>query len=184
MKTDLRPCFRPPHGNLECSGASLLIQPTSLAASLQVIYSPFLVFRRQPQEHTFCKNQKGSPVRKQYYFRPSPRGLLAWDVDRLVALSRHLPRKHIPLTAIRELDEACAGEDQPLTWRSMLEHMKLIVEADLSFPIILSSNGEVMDGRHRVAKAAWEGRTEIEAVQFDRDPGPDHVGLGPNELPY
>ncbi|PYK00944.1 MAG: hypothetical protein DME23_05615 [Verrucomicrobia bacterium] len=46
-------------------------------------------------------------MRRQYYFRPSPRGLLAWDVDRLVALSRHLPRKHIPLTAIRELDEAC-----------------------------------------------------------------------------
>jgi hypothetical protein len=26
-------------------------------------------------------------VRKQYYFRPSSRGLLAWDVDRLVRLS-------------------------------------------------------------------------------------------------
>ncbi len=123
-------------------------------------------------------------MRKQYYFRPSPRGLLAWDVDRLVELSRHLPRKLIPLTAIRELDEACAGEDESITWRSLLEHMKLIEEADLSFPIILSANGEVMDGRHRVAKAAWKGRTEIEAVQFDRDPEPDHVGLGPNELPY
>src|SRR5882762_7690913 len=119
-------------------------------------------------------------VRKQYYFRPSPRGLLAWDVDRLVELSRHLPRKHIPLTAIRELDEAVSGDGETLTWRSMLEHMKLIEEADLSFPIILSSDGQVMDGRHRAVKAASQGRTEIEVVQFDHDPEPDHVGLGPN----
>ena len=60
----------------------------------------------------------------------------------------------------------------------------MIEEADLSFPIILSSSGAVMDGMHRVAKAAWQGRNEIEAVQFDEDPEPDHVGLGPKELPY
>jgi hypothetical protein len=51
---------------------------------------------------------KGPPsfkMRKQYYFRPSERGLLAWDVDRLVRLSKRFPRIHVPLTAIRELDE-------------------------------------------------------------------------------
>jgi hypothetical protein len=36
----------------------------------------------------------------------------------------------------------------------------------------------------RAAKAAWLGRTEIEAVQFDRDPEPDHVGVTLEELPY
>jgi hypothetical protein len=66
----------------------------------------------------------------------------------------------------------------------MLEHMKLIDDADLSFPIILSSSGAVMDGMHRVAKATREGRKEIEAAQFDANPEPDHVGLGPDELPY
>jgi hypothetical protein len=30
-------------------------------------------------------------MRKQYYFRSSPQALLAWDVDRLVLLSRDLP---------------------------------------------------------------------------------------------
>ena len=123
-------------------------------------------------------------MRKQYYFRPSSRELLAWDVDRLVELSRDLPRKSIALVAIRELDEACAGDDTPLTWRGMVEHMKLVEEADLSFPIILSANGDIMDGRHRVAKALWRGQTQIEAVQFERDPEPDHVGLGPEDLPY
>ena len=66
----------------------------------------------------------------------------------------------------------------------MLAHLRLIAAADLSYPIILSASGAVMDGMHRVCKAALEGRTEIQAVQFAEDPPPDHVGLGPNDLPY
>ena len=123
-------------------------------------------------------------MRKQYYFRPSSRGLLAWDVDRLVLLSNNLPRKQVPLTNIRELDEVWHSEEGPITWRTIIEHMTLIDEADLSFPIILAADGAVMDGRHRVARAMREGRKGIEAVQFDHDPEPDHVGLGPNDLPY
>ena len=56
--------------------------------------------------------------------------------------------------------------------------------ADLSFPIILSADGAVMDGRHRVLKALLQDRDHVEAVQFDEDPEPDHVGLGPDDLPY
>ena len=123
-------------------------------------------------------------MRKQYYFRPSPRGLLSWDVDRLVQLSSQLPRKRISLSDIRELDEAWSGEGGPQTWRALLEHVRLIDEAELSFPIILSSDGAVMDGMHRVAKAVLQGGKDIEAVQFERDPEPDHAGLGPEELPY
>ena len=95
-------------------------------------------------------------------------------------LSSTLPRKRVPLSAIRELDQVWGGPDEPPTWRTLLEHMKLIDEADLSFPIILSADGDVMDGMHRVAKALWQGLQEIEAVQFEQDP----VGLGPDELPY
>ena len=69
-------------------------------------------------------------------------------------------------------------------WRSLLEHVKLIEAADLSFPIILSALGEVMDGRHRIAKAELLSKDRIEAVQFEQDPEPDHVGLGPEDLPY
>lgn len=123
-------------------------------------------------------------MRKQYYFRPSPRGLLAWDVDRLVALTSNLPVKRIALDRIRELDQNMFGEDEPPTWRSLAEHMRLIEAADLAYPIILSAGGDVMDGMHRVARAVLLGHTEIEAVQFDRDPPPDHVGLGPDDLPY
>jgi hypothetical protein len=123
-------------------------------------------------------------MRKQYYFRPSERGLLAWDVDRLIERSRHLPRKRIPIHSIRELDEVWFGDDERPTWRAMLEHVRLIEEADLSFPIILSATGAVMDGMHRVARAVLHGRHDIEAVQFAEDPEPDHVGRGPGDLPY
>lgn len=123
-------------------------------------------------------------MRKQYYFQPSDRGLLAWDVDRLVRLSSNLPRKRIPLSEIRELNAEWSSDDEQRTWRALLDHIRLIEEADLSFPIILSATGAVMDGMHRVAKAALQGRHEIEAVQFDQDPEPDYLGLGPDELTY
>lgn len=41
-----------------------------------------------------------------------------------------------------------------------------------------------MDGMHRPAKALLHGREHVDAVQFDEDPEPDHVGLGPDDLPH
>jgi len=124
-------------------------------------------------------------MRKQYYFRRSERGLMAWDVDRLVALTKQFPRMNVPLAGVRELDAAFSSEeDDILTWRAVAEHANLIAAADLCFPIILSSNGSVMDGMHRVAKAVLLGRATIEAVQFEEDPAPDYVGVRPSELPY
>lgn len=129
-------------------------------------------------------HQGEDSMRKQYYFQHSDHGLLAWDVDRLIELTSGLPRKWVPLGQIRELDEEWFGEDERPTWRALLEHVRLIEEADLSYPIILSASGAVMDGMHRVAKTLLEGGSGIEAVQFDEDPEPDHVGLGPADLPY
>jgi hypothetical protein len=124
-------------------------------------------------------------MRKQYYFRASSRGLLAWDVDRLVALTGQFPRVEVPLARIRELDAPFSSEyDDTLTWRSVAEHASLIQEADLNFPIILSRDGSVMDGMHRVAKAVLLGRTTIEAVQFTSDPAPDYIDVHPSKLPY
>src|SRR5262245_26796129 len=116
-----------------------------------------------------------SGMRKQYYFRPSPSGLLAWDVDRLVHLSSSFPVRAVPLAEIRELDEALFGDDEPPTWRSFAGHARLVTEADLRYPIILASNGTVMDGMHRVTKALMQDRASIDAVQFATDPPPDYV---------
>lgn len=110
----------------------------------------------------------------------------AWDVDRLVALTATFPRFQVPLGAIRELDEPYwfSSGDGNAICRAVLEHARFIAEADLGFPIILSSDGRVMDGMHRVGKALLSGLESIEAVQFQHDPEPDYVGVEPDDLPY
>ncbi len=110
--------------------------------------------------------------------------MLAWDVDRLVDLTRDLPSRDVPLSSIREIDEPWFGHDEPPTLRTFVEHLRLLDDADLSYPIILSADGAVMDGRHRVARALREGRAHIRAVQFAQDPEPDYVGREPDDLPY
>ena len=123
-------------------------------------------------------------MRKQYYFRNSERGLLAWDVDRLVLSTRDFPVRAVPLSEIRELDSPICSEDELPSWRALVAHVVLLDAADLSYPIILAADGSVMDGRHRLAKALREGRGTIDAVQFAEDPPPDYVGKHPDELPY
>jgi hypothetical protein len=127
----------------------------------------------------------GLTLRKQYHFRPGPQGLRAWDVHRLIELAELLPIVEVPLSAIRELDEPFwPGDGSSLTVRNVVEHAQLINDADLSYPIILSSDGRVMDGMHRVAKALTEKRTSLPARRFVEDPTPDYVGVAPDDLPY
>ena len=122
-------------------------------------------------------------MRKQYHFRPGEVGLRAWDVDRLVRLTGHLKSELVAVADIREVDEAYWG--QPMTCREVAEHARLIDESDFEFPIILSKDGRVMDGMHRVLKALMQGRSQIQAVRFATDPEPDYVGvLDPDDLPY
>ncbi|MBM4193674.1 MAG: hypothetical protein FJ202_04750 [Gemmatimonadetes bacterium] len=123
-------------------------------------------------------------MRKQYFFRESPRGILAWDVDRLVAASAAFVPRRVALSSIRELRQAWSGDGETQTCEELIAHVRLIEAAELAYPIILSADGSVMDGMHRIAKAVLAGHGDIVAVQFDRDPEPDFVGRGPNDLPY
>jgi len=125
-------------------------------------------------------------MRRQYHFRQSEAGLLAWDVHRLLALSRDLPVSCIALSAVAELDEAYwwDADSPPPTCRQVIEHMQLVEAADLQYPIILCPHGRVMDGMHRVAKAVLLGKEDIAAVRFLELPSPDHIGVDPDDLCY
>jgi hypothetical protein len=46
---------------------------------------------------------------------------------------------------------------------------KRILKADLSYPIIVSNNGYIIDGVHRLAKAFMHNVYEIKAYIFDED---------------
>jgi len=59
-----------------------------------------------------------------------------------------------------------------------------MAETDLRYPVILSADGRVMDGMHRVAKAYVEGRESVVAVRFGETPEPDYIDVDPDALPY
>ena len=126
-------------------------------------------------------------MRKQYHFRPSKNGLYAGDVHRLIDLSKDIEPKYISLTSLEELNENYwfGGKDDAPTCAAIAEHCKLIAATELNYPIILSSNGRVMDGMHRACKAYIEGKAEIKVVQFANDPEPDFIDVQhPDDLPY
>jgi hypothetical protein len=121
----------------------------------------------------------------QYHPQQTSKGLLVWNVRRLIRLAADLPIRLVPLSEIWELDHVRWFDDgKPPTCRELLEHMRLVLEADTSHPILLGSDGRVMDGMHRVLKVALAGDTSIEAKRFDLDPPPDYVDVSLSELPY
>jgi hypothetical protein len=124
-------------------------------------------------------------VRKQYHFWPGEQGNDAWDVDRLVALSRDLPVEEVALADLSEIDSNYwFGDWDAPTVRRVVDHFRLMQEVDTSHPIILGPDGRVMDGMHRVARALLEGRSTITAVRLPTLPEPDYRNCRADELPY
>ncbi|MBT6068544.1 hypothetical protein HOG48_02190 [Candidatus Peregrinibacteria bacterium] len=125
-------------------------------------------------------------MRKQYHFRPSNNGFYAWDVDKLIEKSKDFPQISIKLNEIKELDKNFWYQmsDSIPTCRSIAEHLHYANEADLKYPIILSKDGGVMDGMHRVVKALALGLDEIKAVKFEEDLEPDYEDVHEDDLPY
>ena len=93
-----------------------------------------------------------------------------WSVARLLELSKSLPVMEIPLDHLNVYHKY-----KPLTLREMVMHIRTVDSADLSFPIILDEDGEIMDGRHRVMKALLNGEKTIKAVRFNENPVPCRV---------
>jgi hypothetical protein len=108
--------------------------------------------------------------------RMTERGRAIWLTERLWELARDLPRQTITIAKIKEFDQNCwFGPENAPTCREVAKHAQRIAAADLSFPIILSADGGLMDGGHRICKAWMSGNTEILAVQFVQDPEPDQI---------
>jgi hypothetical protein len=97
-------------------------------------------------------------------------GCHSWSVARLFELSKDFKVMEIPLDHLH-----LHYTYENLTLRDMVMHMIAVVRADLSFPIILDEDGEVMDGRHRIMKALIWGHKTIKAVRFDENPEPCRI---------
>ena len=107
-------------------------------------------------------------LRPQFHLRPSPQGLLAWDVRKLIeqAAAQQLQPRLVALSAIAELEQRywfSEPGDEP-TPRAIAEHM--------------------MDGMHRAVKRLVQGHPDIWALQLPVTPAPDFIGVAADDLPY
>jgi hypothetical protein len=105
-----------------------------------------------------------------------PGGRAFWITEKLWRAAKGLPVTRVPLSAIAEFEQDCwFGERHAPTCRAVAEHARRIQKADLAYPIILSADGRLMDGGHRLAKAWLRGDADIAAVRFAVDPAPEHI---------
>jgi len=125
-------------------------------------------------------------MRKQYHLRRSHQGFDAWDVDKLIEASSAFQVETVNLDDIKDLDENFwyNGENDIPSGRSIAQHVQLINEADLSFPVILTDGNRVMDGMHRIVKALSLGHKTIKAVNFKTTPPPDFKDVLEDDLSY
>lgn len=84
-----------------------------------------------------------------------------YDFQDLIKAAQDLEEFDLPLYAVNMNHAICQN-----TLTSFLYHLKRVQKADLSYPIILDSDGYICDGWHRVAKAILEGRTTIKAKRL------------------
>ncbi len=70
---------------------------------------------------------------------PTPHGRYFWWSERLWKLAKDLPVTRIGIDNIAEFDQNCwFSEITQATCRAVARHAKRILEADLSYPIILA----------------------------------------------
>ena len=77
-----------------------------------------------------------------------------WHVPDLHAAASGLPVKETPTSQFNLDVDAWFGEACQPTIKNVIDHMKRIQSADLSEPILLSAEGYVFDGLHRMARCA------------------------------
>ena len=125
-------------------------------------------------------------IRPQYHFRWIDGQLHSWDVRKLARLAEDQPVIDVALEDIKEINEPYwfgEGGDVP-TCKRIMEHAKQVEGVDLSFPILLCSEGQVMDGMHRIMKAHGLGHITIKAKRLPETPPPDNIGQTPDQLSY
>lgn len=120
--------------------------------------------------------------RRTHYFDSTDDDVLLWKVSRLWELAAALPVDEVPLAELAHVFDAQAylsglpvqQVDGTLpTLREVATYAKDSYKTDLSYPIILSAEGNVMDGKHRLCKAWMLGLPTIAVVRFRQTPDPD-----------
>lgn len=91
-----------------------------------------------------------------------------WGVARLIDITKHLDPFDCPLASL---------DLSPIIWdgcdiSELANHVYRVNATDISNPIIISWNGTIADGRHRIIKAIIMKKTTIKAVRMQHRPTP------------
>ena len=118
------------------------------------------------------------PFPKEHgYIEGDEQNLYYWKVTTLWKLAESLPIEQVPLDSFdwTNANFQCESLSNPPLWRDIGDHTKKILAADLQYPIIISPEGNVMDGMHRILKCYAFGLPTVKAVRFTTKPPPDHI---------
>lgn len=99
-----------------------------------------------------------------------------WRTSTLWAAAQGKHQASVSLEDLNVLDDVVwfgGPKDVQPTVRKVAERARDIFAADLSYPIIMTAEGEVLDGAHRIARAYLQGQQTISAVVIDECPPPD-----------
>jgi hypothetical protein len=99
-----------------------------------------------------------------------------WRTPTIWAAADGKPIVSVAIESLNMLDEVVwfgGPKDVQPTVRRVVAHARDILDADLSYPIIMTRSGDVLDGAHRIAKAYLNGQQVISAVVLDEWPAPD-----------
>ncbi len=88
----------------------------------------------------------------------------------LIAQAKDLPVQETPMDHI-----SLSFRIGDMKVREFVGHMKMILDADMSYPIILDEDACLFDGRHRMARALLEEHESIKTVRFEEDPPPTYI---------
>ena len=98
------------------------------------------------------------------------KNIKTWNVYRLWDLAEFLPVTEANPTSFEEW--GMWVWEANTTLGDFANHARKVMEADLSYPIIVSAEGDVMDGSHRLVKAYLTG-VPVKMVKFEVTPPPD-----------
>lgn len=107
-------------------------------------------------------------------------GTYSWDVADLWRMAALLKPVEVALCLITDVDkllDSHCWSAGPMTVNEIMEHADRVERADLSYPIILTPDGCIADGVHRVVKCLRTGQTRILAVYLPVMPPPKDAPL-------
>ena len=98
--------------------------------------------------------------------------IMTWEIEVLWRYAERLEPFPMPVADLKKPLHKLVREFRQY---DVEQHIQRIADADLSYPIIFGDDGDLLDGRHRLCRAAELGLSTIPAVQLPTLPVPTYI---------